>query len=83
MYMAGKLQSLGPNFEDLWRLLPPLVPLAGAVAVGITRIDDYWHFFTDVLAGAIIGESLMLCQGPSAPSGAYRGGRGRGNHKDR
>lgn len=38
-----------------WRLVVALLPAAGALAVGITRYMDYWHHWTDVLAGLTLG----------------------------
>ncbi|CAI5474091.1 unnamed protein product [Closterium sp. Yama58-4] len=57
-FLAAKLHSLSSSAAHLWRLLPPALPLVGGVAVGITRIDDYWHFPFDVFVGSLIGISF-------------------------
>lgn len=33
-----------------------LLPLLIAALVGVTRVDDYWHHWTDVFAGGLIGD---------------------------
>ncbi|CAI5485569.1 unnamed protein product [Closterium sp. Naga37s-1] len=55
LFLAAKLHSISSSSAHLWRLLPPALPLVGGVAVGITRIDDYWHFPFDVFVGSLIG----------------------------
>ncbi len=40
-----------------WQLLIALLPSFGAVAVGVTRVMDYWHHPTDVLTGLLLGFS--------------------------
>ncbi|CAI5976938.1 unnamed protein product [Closterium sp. NIES-65] len=59
-FLAAKLHSLSSSATHLWRLLPPALPLVGGVAVGITRIDDYWHFPFDVFVGSLIGAWLDM-----------------------
>jgi len=55
MYLAGKL-SIFDRQGHSWKVLPVILPLLGAIFVGVSRIDDYWHHWTDVFAGAILGE---------------------------
>jgi membrane-associated phospholipid phosphatase len=38
-----------------WKLLAALLPLLVAIAVGITRYSDYWHHWTDIVAGLVLG----------------------------
>lgn len=52
--MLGKLRPFDGRGE-VWRLVVSIIPICGAVAVGITRINDYWHHWTDVVAGFGIG----------------------------
>eukprot|EP00475_Leptophrys_vorax_P015439 TRINITY_DN21781_c0_g1_i1.p1 TRINITY_DN21781_c0_g1~~TRINITY_DN21781_c0_g1_i1.p1 ORF type:complete len:278 (+),score=-9.64 TRINITY_DN21781_c0_g1_i1:50-835(+) len=58
LFLAAKLHSFVPSDGILWRLIPPCVPLAVGVAVGVTRIDDYWHFPSDVFVGSLIGITM-------------------------
>jgi hypothetical protein len=55
MYLAGKLKIFERQGHS-WKVLPVILPLLGAIFVGISRIDDYWHHWEDVFAGAILGE---------------------------
>lgn len=48
---GGRRRRLGRG----WQLLIALLPSFGAVAVGVTRVMDYWHHPTDVLTGLLIG----------------------------
>lgn len=38
-----------------WRLAAAAAPAAGAVLIGISRVVDYWHHWTDVVAGLSLG----------------------------
>lgn len=38
-----------------WRLLLACMPALAALAVGISRVTDYWHHPTDVAAGLLLG----------------------------
>lgn len=56
--LAAQLQVLGTAGGApgrAWALLLALMPSAGAVAVAITRVIDYWHHPTDVGAGLLLG----------------------------
>jgi membrane-associated phospholipid phosphatase len=37
-----------------------LLPLLIAALIGVTRVDDYWHHWTDVFTGGLIGQLLHL-----------------------
>ncbi|KAG0582293.1 hypothetical protein M758_3G048400 [Ceratodon purpureus] len=54
MYMAGKL-SIFDRKGHSWKVFPIVLTMLGATFVGVTRIDDYWHHWTDVCTGASIG----------------------------
>lgn len=53
-YLAGKIQAFDRK-GHIARLCLVLAPLLGAVLVAISRVDDYWHHWQDVLAGGLIG----------------------------
>lgn len=55
MYLAGKL-SVFDRRGHSWKLFPVVLPIVVATFVAITRVDDYWHHWTDVCAGAALGE---------------------------
>ncbi|CAK9865081.1 unnamed protein product [Sphagnum jensenii] len=68
MYLAGKL-SIFDRQGHSWKVLPVILPLLGAVFVGVSRIDDYWHHWTDVFAGAILGLGMAyFCYQQHFPS---------------
>ncbi|CAI7865281.1 unnamed protein product, partial [Closterium sp. NIES-54] len=60
LFLAAKLQAFSARGRgQLWRLVPSACCLAGAASVGITRIDDYWHFPFDVFMGGLIGAASV------------------------
>jgi membrane-associated phospholipid phosphatase len=68
MYLAGKLGIFDKKGHS-WKLLPVILPLFLAIFVGVTRIDDYWHHWTDVFAGALLGLSAAyFCYRQHFPS---------------
>ncbi len=38
-----------------WRLAVSMLPVLGALTIGITRYVDYWHHWSDILAGLLLG----------------------------
>ena len=63
MYLAGKLQLFNGR-GHVAKVAIVFTPLLAAVLVGISRVDDYWHHWQDVFAGALIGmEYLILNSG--------------------
>ncbi|XP_004135081.1 lipid phosphate phosphatase 2 [Cucumis sativus] len=53
-YLSGKMQAFDGK-GHVAKLCPVLLPLLGAALVGVSRVNDYWHHWQDVFAGAIIG----------------------------
>jgi membrane-associated phospholipid phosphatase len=37
-------------------------PLLAALLVGISRVNDYWHHWQDVFAGALLGTKYPVFQ---------------------
>ena len=54
LYLAGKLQLFNGR-AHVSRVILVLAPLMIALLVGLSRVDDYWHHWQDVFAGALIG----------------------------
>lgn len=54
-WVAGKLQCFDCKGGQPWRIVIAVLPISGAVYIGLTRIEDYWHHWEDVLAGFILG----------------------------
>lgn len=55
-YLSGKMQAFDGK-GHVAKLCPVFLPLLGAALVGVSRVNDYWHHWQDVFAGAIIGLS--------------------------
>lgn len=53
-FLMGKLQVYSGT-SHYWKLILSWMPIALAVAVGVTRVNDYWHHWTDVAAGLMLG----------------------------
>eukprot|EP00798_Chlamydomonas_sp_ICE-L_P030785 gene30786-35826_t len=43
-----------------WRVFISLMPAVGAILIGVTRVMDYWHHPTDVIAGLTLGFSISF-----------------------
>ncbi|TVU35629.1 hypothetical protein EJB05_17529, partial [Eragrostis curvula] len=52
-YLAGKL-TLFDRRGHIAKLCIVLMPLLIAVMIAISRVDDYWHHWQDVFAGAVL-----------------------------
>ncbi|KAK4373193.1 hypothetical protein RND71_008577 [Anisodus tanguticus] len=60
-YLCGKVKAFDRRGHAA-KLCIVLLPLLFAALVGISRIDDYWHHWTDVFTGSIIGTVVAsLC----------------------
>ncbi|KAI4313662.1 hypothetical protein L6164_026621 [Bauhinia variegata] len=56
-YLAGKVRVFDRK-GHISKLCIVFLPLLIAALIGVTRVDDYWHHWTDVFAGALIGITL-------------------------
>ncbi|MCL7031414.1 hypothetical protein MKW94_021675 [Papaver nudicaule] len=54
LYLAGKIKAFDQRGHIAKRCVV-LLPLVLAFGVGVTLVDDYWHHWIDVFAGAILG----------------------------
>ena len=54
LYLAGKLELFNGR-GHVSKLAIVFTPLLAALLVGLSRVDDYWHHWQDVFAGAFIG----------------------------
>ena len=53
-YLIGQLKAYsGGGFA--WRVVLSCLPALVAVAIGITRVTDYWHHPSDVMTGLGLG----------------------------
>ncbi|EEF37504.1 phosphatidic acid phosphatase, putative [Ricinus communis] len=59
-YISGKLKVFDRR-GHIAKLCVVLLPVLIATLVGISRVDDYWHHWTDVFAGALIGTTVAAC----------------------
>ncbi|XP_038892677.1 lipid phosphate phosphatase 2-like [Benincasa hispida] len=53
-YLSGKMQAFDGK-GHVAKLCLVFLPLLGAALVGVSRVNDYWHHWQDVFAGALIG----------------------------
>lgn len=53
-YMSGKIRVFDRR-GHVAKLCVVFLPVLVAALVGVSRVDDYWHHWTDVFAGALIG----------------------------
>lgn len=53
LFLLAKLRAFSKG--EVWRLFISFLPVFGGVAVGVSRILDYRHHWTDVAAGSFIG----------------------------
>lgn len=61
VYLVLYLQTvLTDNASRLFKHLLQFLILLCALYVSLTRIADYWHFWSDVLAGAILGSVIAI-----------------------
>lgn len=56
LWLAGKLRLFHPNRSgETWKVLLCFVPTFCAFFIAITRTRDYYHNFSDIIAGSDIG----------------------------
>ncbi|XP_021292326.1 lipid phosphate phosphatase 2-like [Herrania umbratica] len=56
-YMSGKIRAFDRR-GHVAKLCIVFLPVLVAALVGVSRVDDYWHHWTDVFAGALIGSTM-------------------------
>ncbi|KAL2329526.1 hypothetical protein Fmac_017107 [Flemingia macrophylla] len=54
LYLSGKIQAFDGR-GHVGKLSIVFLPLLFATLVGISRIDDYWHHWQDVVVGGLLG----------------------------
>ncbi|GAA0185670.1 phosphatase [Lithospermum erythrorhizon] len=53
-YLCGKIRAFDRRGHSA-KLTIVLIPYLFAALVAVSRVDDYWHHWTDVVAGSLIG----------------------------
>ncbi|CAI9096126.1 OLC1v1032205C1 [Oldenlandia corymbosa var. corymbosa] len=59
LYLAGKIKAFDRR-GHVAKLCIVFLPLLAAALVAVSRVDDYWHHWQDVFAGALIGEVVAI-----------------------
>ncbi|XP_059639533.1 lipid phosphate phosphatase 2-like [Cornus florida] len=60
-YLSGKIKVFDRR-GHIAKLCIVLVPYLFAALIGVSRVDDYWHHWTDVFAGGLLGTVVSsLC----------------------
>lgn len=54
LYLSGKLRAFDRRGHAA-KLCIVILPYLLAALVGVSRVDDYWHHWTDVFSGALLG----------------------------
>ena len=55
-----------------WRTVVALSPFFLAAWIGISRVRDYWHHWSDVATGAVLGATIAYVVRPAAAFDARR-----------
>lgn len=61
LYLCGKIKAFDRR-GHVAKLCIVFLPLLAASLVGVSRVDDYWHHWTDVFAGGLLGLLFLLNQ---------------------
>lgn len=56
-YLSGKLRAFDRR-GHISKLCLVLSPILLAALVAVSRVDDYWHHWQDVFAGAVLGTTI-------------------------
>lgn len=59
LYLAGKIRAFDRK-GHVTKICLVILPWLAATFVGITLIDDYWHHWNDVVAGALLGSAIAI-----------------------
>ncbi|XP_074330888.1 putative lipid phosphate phosphatase 4 [Apium graveolens] len=54
LYLSGKIRAFDRRGHAA-KLCIVILPYLLAALVGVSRVDDYWHHWTDVFSGALLG----------------------------
>ena len=74
LHLGARLQPWAEATNAPWRLLSTIAPLLVAGFVALTRVKDYWHHPTDVMAGTALGLACA-CAAFAQHGGALGGGK--------
>ena len=77
LYLAARLQPWAEPSSAPWRMLAAGAPSAAAAWVGLTRIRDYYHHWSDVFAGTLLGCAVAYASFAQHRGTLSGGGGGR------
>ncbi|KAH3768083.1 acid phosphatase/Vanadium-dependent haloperoxidase [Pelomyxa schiedti] len=60
LYLAGKLKAFVDTSGQLWKLILVLLPEIPALLIALSRTRDYYHDFSDIVAGAGLGIAIAF-----------------------
>lgn len=58
-YLSGKIRAFDRQ-GHVAKLCLIFLPLLLAALIGVSRVDDYWHHWQDVFAGALLGAQFGI-----------------------
>jgi len=61
LYMNGKLKAFSDHSgPTLLRGLSSILPLALCIGIAVSRVIDYHHHFSDIIAGSLLGAGMAF-----------------------
>eukprot|EP01087_Luapelamoeba_hula_P015074 TRINITY_DN4468_c1_g2_i1.p1 TRINITY_DN4468_c1_g2~~TRINITY_DN4468_c1_g2_i1.p1 ORF type:complete len:329 (-),score=41.94 TRINITY_DN4468_c1_g2_i1:4-966(-) len=60
LYMSGKLGVFRDNGGAVWKACLSMSPIAISTFIAITRVRNYRHHFSDILAGSVLGTCIAI-----------------------
>jgi len=62
LFLIGKLRCFADGgFGSSLAFIVSILPLSGAVWIGASRLQDYWHHVEDVAFGGLLGFIMAFC----------------------
>lgn len=60
LWLSGKTGLFRHHGGTSWKAVVALIPIAIATTVAVSRVVDYHHNFSDILAGSLLGSAMAI-----------------------